>query len=188
MVLPGAHLQIAPQPALAVAVTAVGGGAVNNSILDIFRDLVAGPLGPASFRLPALIEAVLAARLPGLLLVRLRDRGCLRKVAQCPVKPGLPPWGPHVRFRRVPTLVRQGSCGCRLRPRALTTEQLRPPAGRIPGGRMLACRKWGQRQTGYYYLSIPPGSCYCRPMICALVPFPNCSHRTPGRPAVGVFP
>ncbi len=25
------------------------------------------------------------------------------------VKPGLPPWGPHVRFRRVQTLVREGS-------------------------------------------------------------------------------
>src|SRR6476661_8927239 len=24
-------------------------------------------------------------------------------------KPGLPPWGPHVRFRRVQTLVREGS-------------------------------------------------------------------------------
>ena len=37
---------------------------------------------------------------------------------------------------------------------------------------MLACRKLGQRQTGYYYLSIPPGSCYCAPMICALTPPP----------------
>ena len=45
----------------------------------------------------------------------------------------------------------------RLRPRVLTAGQLRPPAGRIPGGRMLACRRWGQRQTGYYYLSIPSG-------------------------------
>ena len=69
-----------------------------------------------------------------------------------------------------------------LRPRALTAKQLRPPAGLIPGGRMLASRKWGQRQTGYYYLSIPSGSCYCRPMICALAPFPTCSYRTPGRP------
>ena len=24
-------------------------------------------------------------------------------------QPGLPPWGPHVRFRRVQTLVREGS-------------------------------------------------------------------------------
>ena len=45
----------------------------------------------------------------------------------------------------------------RLRPRALTAEQLRPPAGLIPGGRMLACRKWGHWQTGYWYLSIPSG-------------------------------
>ena len=36
---------------------------------------------------------------------------------------------------------------------------------------MLACRKLGDlRQTGYYYLSIPSGSCYCAPMICVLVP------------------
>jgi hypothetical protein len=35
------------------------------------------------------------------------------------VKPGLPPWGPHVRFRRVQTLVRQvvrwSSCAILLR-------------------------------------------------------------------------
>ena len=34
-------------------------------------------------------------------------------------KPGLPPWGPHVRFRRVQTLVREGvrwsSCAILLR-------------------------------------------------------------------------
>ena len=29
-----------------------------------------------------------------------------------------------------------------------------------------------------YYLSIPSGSCYCRPMICALVPFSTCSLPT----------
>ena len=71
----------------------------------------------------------------------------------------------------------------RLRPRALTAEQLRPPAGLISGGRMLACRKWGQQQTGYWYLSIPSGSCYCRPTICALVPFPTCrtAHSAPCR-------
>ena len=48
----------------------------------------------------------------------------------------------------------------------------------IPGGRMLACRKWDQRQTGYYYLSNLPGSCYCTPMICALAPFPTCLSGT----------
>ena len=31
------------------------------------------------------------------------------------VKPGLPPWGPHVRFRRVQTLVREGSPLVKLR-------------------------------------------------------------------------
>jgi hypothetical protein len=31
------------------------------------------------------------------------------------IKPGLPPWGPHVRFRRVQTLVREGSPLVRLR-------------------------------------------------------------------------
>ena len=53
---------------------------------------------------------------------------------------------------------------------------------------MLACRKLGDlRQTGYYYLSIPSGSCYCAPMICVLAPdclddevgishFETCSH------------
>ena len=35
---------------------------------------------------------------------------------RCWVKPGLPPWGPHVRFRRVQTLVREGSPLVRLRP------------------------------------------------------------------------
>jgi hypothetical protein len=37
------------------------------------------------------------------------DIGLLR------VKPGLPPWGPHVRFRRVQTLVREGSPLVKLR-------------------------------------------------------------------------
>ena len=32
-----------------------------------------------------------------------------------PSKPGLPPWGPHVRFRRVLTLVREGSPLVKLR-------------------------------------------------------------------------
>ena len=31
------------------------------------------------------------------------------------VKPGLPPWGPHVRFRREQTLVREGSPLVKLR-------------------------------------------------------------------------
>ena len=31
------------------------------------------------------------------------------------VEPGLPPWGPHVRFRRVQTLVREGSPLVKLR-------------------------------------------------------------------------
>ena len=31
------------------------------------------------------------------------------------VKPSLPPWGPHVRFRRVQTLVREGSPLVKLR-------------------------------------------------------------------------
>ena len=31
------------------------------------------------------------------------------------IKPGLPPWGPHVRFRRVQTLVREGSPLVKLR-------------------------------------------------------------------------
>jgi hypothetical protein len=33
----------------------------------------------------------------------------LIRLSQVRVKPGLPPWGPHVRFRRVQTLVREGS-------------------------------------------------------------------------------
>ena len=110
-------------------------------------------------------------------------------------KPGLPPWGPHVRFRRVQTLVREGSplvklrnsalappqsCGCcglprsrrrrsgcwlsgarcgrwRCREVSLHRQAIAAPGGADPGGRMLACRKWGQRQTGCYYLSIPSG-------------------------------
>src|SRR6476661_9255050 len=44
------------------------------------------------------------------------------------------------------------------------------PRGRS-GGRRLACRGWGsERQTGYFYLSIPSGSCYNVSMICALAP------------------
>ena len=31
------------------------------------------------------------------------------------LKPGLPPWGPHVRFRREQTLVREGSPLVKLR-------------------------------------------------------------------------
>ena len=43
--------------------------------------------------------------------------GLLRRDCQSPVgvKPGLPPWGPHVRFRRVQTLVREGSPLVKLR-------------------------------------------------------------------------
>ena len=38
-----------------------------------------------------------------------------RVAQQLWVKPGLPPWGPHVRFRRVQTLVREGSPLVKLR-------------------------------------------------------------------------
>jgi hypothetical protein len=40
-----------------------------------------------------------------------------QEVSRCrlEVKPGLPPWGPHVRFRRVQTLVREGSPLVKLR-------------------------------------------------------------------------
>ena len=31
------------------------------------------------------------------------------------IKPGLPPWGPHVRFRQMQTLVREGSPLVKLR-------------------------------------------------------------------------
>jgi hypothetical protein len=34
---------------------------------------------------------------------------------QLRVKPGLPPWGPHVRFRREQTLVREGQSLAKLR-------------------------------------------------------------------------
>ena len=42
---------------------------------------------------------------------------CSRPFSRRPswVKPGLPPWGPHVRFRRVQTLVREGSPLVKLR-------------------------------------------------------------------------
>ena len=64
------------------------------------------------------------------------------------------------------------SCACLSSASAARTHRraIAAPGWAIPGGRMLACRKWGQRQTGYCYLSIPSGSCCCRPMICALVP------------------
>ena len=39
----------------------------------------------------------------------------------------------------------------------------------------------GQRQTGCYYLSIPSGSCCCRPMICALAPL----YGRPSKGSVG---
>ena len=38
-----------------------------------------------------------------------RPRRQLSNAVCCEVKPGLPPWGPHVRFRQVQTLVREGS-------------------------------------------------------------------------------
>ena len=37
------------------------------------------------------------------------------RLRYCKMKPGLPPWGPHVRFRRVQTLVREGSPLVKLR-------------------------------------------------------------------------
>ena len=37
----------------------------------------------------------------------------------------------------------------------------------------------GATADGLLLLSIPSGSCYCGPMICALAPFPTCSHRIP---------
>ena len=49
-------------------------------------------------------------------------------------KPGLPPWGPHVRFRRVQTLVREGSPLGKLRNSGLGQKDIRsmklkePPA------------------------------------------------------------
>ena len=56
--------------------------------------------------------------------VRLRTQGLAKlfedmRVIKAPfpvgVKPGLPPWGPHVRFRRVQTLIREGSPLVKLR-------------------------------------------------------------------------
>ena len=51
-----------------------------------------------------------------------------QEVSRCRdcVKPGLPPWGPHVRFRREQTLVREGSPLVKLRS---------PPDGRPQFGR-----------------------------------------------------
>ena len=71
---------------------------------------------------------------------------------------------------------------------AQNSRAITAPDGAIRGPCMLACRKLGDlRQTGYYYLSIPSGSCYCAPMICVLAPdclddevgishFETCSH------------
>ena len=39
---------------------------------------------------------------------------------------------------------------------------------------------WPGNQNYYRSTSTP---CYCAPMICALVPFPTCSHSTP--PVIG---
>ena len=49
------------------------------------------------------------------------------------VKPGLPPWGPHVRFRRVQTLVREGSPLVKLRNSCLAAPM--PAAGAVPARR-----------------------------------------------------
>jgi hypothetical protein len=46
---------------------------------------------------------------------RSRSIGAVRPQCLLWVKPGLPPWGPHVRFRRVQTLVREGSPLVKLR-------------------------------------------------------------------------
>src|SRR4029077_17749891 len=40
------------------------------------------------------------------------------------LEPGLPPWGPHVRFRRVQTLVREGSPLVKLRNSALGSRSI----------------------------------------------------------------
>ena len=40
------------------------------------------------------------------------------------VQPGLPPWGPHVRFHRVQTLVREGSPSVKLLARLRTRHEL----------------------------------------------------------------
>ena len=53
------------------------------------------------------------------LATRRRSRDCIAAIqhvtSEMGVKPGLPPWGPHVRFRRVQTLVREGSPLVKLR-------------------------------------------------------------------------
>ena len=57
------------------------------------------------------------------------DVGAERRVG---VKPGVPAWGPHVRFRRVQTLVREGSpFGQAVQFRL---ERLRPPPMTFPLG------------------------------------------------------
>ena len=45
----------------------------------------------------------------------IKQRGRVRGHKSARVKPGLPPWGPHVRFRQVQTLVRQASPLVKLR-------------------------------------------------------------------------
>ena len=58
------------------------------------------------------------------------------------IKPGLPPWEPHVRFRRMQTLVREGSPLVRLRP---TRGVARGRARR--SSRISNCRTgWGARR------------------------------------------
>jgi hypothetical protein len=76
-----------------------------------------------------------------------------------------------------------GAVRCRI---AASAGQTNGPRDCAPGAAYLPAANEGQWQTGYYCLSIPPGSCYCVPMICALAPFSTCSHRTPGRPIVGI--
>jgi hypothetical protein len=46
----------------------------------------------------------------------------------------------------------------------------------------------GQRQTGYYYRSTPIQVLLLRANDLSFGAVPTCSHRTPGRPVVGVFP
>jgi hypothetical protein len=83
------------------------------------------------------------------------------------------------------------SCGAIARPAVDRTNRLKigrahsPPSNYgsrwgDPGAVILCLPQMGlnSRQV-IYYLSIPSGSCYCRPMICALAPFPTCSPAAP---------
>src|SRR5436190_23666253 len=64
--------------------------------------------------LPA-IRALNEAPHPTLPRIISRESHQKRRFHTGSVKPGLPPWGPHVRFRRVQTLVREGSPLVKLR-------------------------------------------------------------------------